>query len=92
MLKEKVSEFLDNLFTSWVDLGCDDSDELEDYDCEDDPDEYAKCRMQEVANDVDYWVDNELDFYADDEFVGFDKSDIKAELKKQLAELGYEVR
>ena len=92
MLEEKVKDFIDELFTGWVNLGCDDYDELEAYDCEDDPDEYAKCRMQEVADDVDSWVDDELDFYVDDEFVGFDKSDIKAELKKQLAELGYDVK
>lgn len=89
MLEEKVEEFIDGLFTGWVNLGCDDSDELEDYDCEDDPDEYAKCRMQEVADDLDDWFDNEFEAYNNGEFVGYDIQAVKAEFKKQLNKLGY---
>ena len=89
MLEEKVAKFIDELFTGWVNLGCEDYDELEFYGCEDDPDEYAQCRMHEVAADLDYWFDNEFEFYDNGEFIGYDIQDVKAEFKRQLDKLGY---
>ena len=91
MLKEKVAEFIDNLFDSWVDLACDDYDEMESYEV-DDPKDYARARMQEVGDDLNYWFDNEFEFYDDGEFVGYNTNDIKVEFKKQLIENGYTVK
>lgn len=87
MLEEKVKDFIDELFTGWVNLACDDFDEAEEY--EDDPDEYAKARMQKVANDLDGWFENEFELYHDGEFTGYDIQVVKAEFKKQLDKLGY---
>ena len=87
MLEEKVKDFINELFDGWVSLACDDSDEAEEY--ENDPDEYATARMQEVADDLDDWFDNEFELYHDGEFTGYDIQDVKAEFKKQLNKLGY---
>ena len=93
MLEEKVAEFIDNLFCGWIDLACDDCDEMENYDIDpetgDGPKEYARCRMHEVADDLDYWFDNEFEWYDNGEFIGYDIQDVKAEFKKQLDKLGY---
>jgi len=94
MLKEKVQEFIDDLFNGWIDLACDDLDELESYDLvEGDEKDYARARLQEVADDVEYFVDEELQWYTDDiEILNADKTDLVNVIKEVLTELHYDVK
>jgi len=91
MLKEKVQDFIDDLADSWIDLACDDYDEMESYEV-DDPKDYARARMQEIADDVDGWFKNEFEFYDNGEFLGYDINDVKEMFKVVLKELGYKVK
>jgi len=94
MLKEKVQKFIDDLFNGWIDLACDDLDELESYGLEEgDEKDYARARLQEVADDVKYFVDEELQWYTDDvEILNANKTDLVDTLKEVLKELHYDVK
>ena len=93
MLKEKVQEFIDDLANGWIDLACDDLDELESYGLEEgDEKDYARARLQEVADDVDGWFKDEFEFYDNGEFLGYNIDEIKAMFKEVLKELGYDVK
>ena len=93
MLKEKVQDFIEDLANGWIDLACDDLDELESYGLEEgDEKDYARARLQEVADDVDGWFKNEFEFYDNGEFLGYDINDVKEMFKVVLKELGYKVK
>ena len=94
MLKEKLQDFIDDLFNGWIDLACDDIDELEAYDLvEGEEKDYARARLQEVADDVKYFVDEELQWYTNDiEILNADKAELVDTLKEVLKELHYDVK
>lgn len=84
-LEEIVKKILTDQFNDWVELGEDDEEELELYEAVD-AHEYAKARMQELANDlVEYYNWNiDQDLVAD-----YSKQEVLEEFKHQLILLGY---
>lgn len=89
-LEELVEDFMEEQFENWIDLACDDYDELESYGLEEgDEKEYARTRMQEVGYDVE-------DFYdfvdGEERFVDYDKQDVVDAIKTYLTKNGYDVK
>ena len=89
-LEEIVEDFMEEQFENWIDLACDDYDELESYGLgEGDEKEYARMRMQEVGDDVE-------DFYdfvdGEERFIGYDKQDVIDSIKTYLTKNGYDIK
>lgn len=92
-LKKLVKEFMEERFEDWIGLACDDYEELESYGLEEgDEKDYARERMQEVADDVEDFYSFYVLYDSEERFIGYDKKDIIDTIKAYLTEHGYDVK